>query len=257
MHRVDGGVRVERAPARHRLVEDAAEREDVGAVIDGLALDLLRRHVADRSHDRSHARVRAGPGGRDARLLVRRPGLHQLREAEVEHLREAVLRDHDVPWLEVSVNDPRPVGLGDAVGRLGQVTEEAPQVHFVGVDQLRQRVPVDPLHRDVVDRVPCFPVALDRARPDLVDRDDARVVERRRGLGLDDETPEPLLVADELRRQDLQRDAALEGEILGEIHLAHAAGSQRAHDPIVGNPVARGESVFHGGRILAEPSGSR
>ena len=137
------------------------------------------------------------------------------------------------------MDDPRPVGLGDAVSRLGQVTEEAPQILFVGVDQLRQRVPVDPLHRDVVDRVLCLPVALDRARPDLVDRDDARVVERRRGLGLDDEAPEPLLVADELRRQDLQRDAALEGEILGEIHLAHAAGSQRAHDPIVGNPVAR------------------
>ena len=111
-------------------------------------------------------------------------------------------------------------------------------------------MPVDPLHRDEVDRSTGFPLALDCARPDLVDRDDARVVERRRGLGLDDEATEPLFVTDEFRGKDLQGDDALQREILGEVHLAHAAGAQRAHDPIVGDPVARYERVVHGGRIV-------
>ena len=99
------------------------------------------------------------------------------------------------------------------------------------------------------------PVALDRARADLVDRDDARVVERGRRLGFDDEAPEPLFVADEPRREDLQRDASLEGEILGEIDLAHASRSQGAHDPIVGDPVARFECAIHRRRILSWETG--
>ena len=96
-----------------------------------------------------------------------------------------------------------------------------------------------------------LPLALDRARTDLVDRDDARVVERRRRLGFDDEAPEPLFVPDELRREDLERDASLEGQVLSEVDLAHPARPQRAHDSIVGNPVARYEGVFHEDRILA------
>jgi hypothetical protein len=165
VHRVDGGVRLERALARHGLVEDAAEREDVRAVVDGLPLHLLRRHVADGSHHDPGARVLAGARRRDARFLVRRSPLGQLREPEVEHLREAVPRDHDVARLEVAVDDPRPVRLGDAVRRLGQITEEAPQVLLVHVDQLGQRMPVDPLHGDEVDGIAGLPVALDGPEP--------------------------------------------------------------------------------------------
>ena len=101
-----------------------------------------------------------------------------------------------------------------------------------------------------MDGILCFPLPLDRARSDFVDRDDARVVERRRRLGLDDEAPQPLLVADELRWKNLERDASLEGEILREVHLAHPSGPERARDPKVGNSVARYEGVVHGGQIL-------
>ena len=112
------------------------------------------------------------------------------------------------------------------------------------------------LAREGVDGSRRLSVALDRARSDLVDRDDARVVERRCGFRFDDEAPKPLLVVDEPRRKDLERNASLQGEILGEVHLSHAAGSQRAHDSVVGDDVACCESVVHGGGILTACRGS-
>ena len=41
VHRVDGRITRKRATPRQDLVDDAAEREDVGAVIDGFAAHLL------------------------------------------------------------------------------------------------------------------------------------------------------------------------------------------------------------------------
>ncbi len=49
-HRLGSGSAVERAPASEHLVDDDAEREDIGAWIDHLAAHLFGRHVADRAH---------------------------------------------------------------------------------------------------------------------------------------------------------------------------------------------------------------
>ncbi len=43
------GVAQERTAARRHLVQDHAEREQIGAMVDRLPLDLLRRHVGDRA----------------------------------------------------------------------------------------------------------------------------------------------------------------------------------------------------------------
>ena len=51
LQRLDSAATTESAATREHLVEQAAEREDVGAVIDHPALDLLRRHVANGAHD--------------------------------------------------------------------------------------------------------------------------------------------------------------------------------------------------------------
>jgi len=45
-------------------------------------------------------------------------GGNELGEAEVEDLDEAVPGHHDVLGLEIPVDDPRGVGLGEAVGDL-------------------------------------------------------------------------------------------------------------------------------------------
>ena len=64
----------ERRRAGEALEEHAAERVDVGAAVDGAALDLLRRHVVD---------------GADEALRARQAldGRRVLREAEVAEVR--------------------------------------------------------------------------------------------------------------------------------------------------------------------------
>src|SRR5207302_9646538 len=50
---LDGGVALERAATREHLVDDGPESKAVGALIRGLAPNLLGRHVADRAEDRA------------------------------------------------------------------------------------------------------------------------------------------------------------------------------------------------------------
>src|SRR6266516_4793970 len=50
-HRVGSRFAMRSATARKHLVENRAERENIGTMIDGLPAHLLGRHIADRSHD--------------------------------------------------------------------------------------------------------------------------------------------------------------------------------------------------------------
>ena len=121
-HRVGGGVAVEGALAREHLVEDRAEGEDVAAGVGLPPAHLLGRHVADRPED--HSRLGRGRRRRQVRLLLPALlGVRQLREAEVEDLDPAVLRDEEVLGLQVPMDDPLLVGGGEAVGDLQRVVE--------------------------------------------------------------------------------------------------------------------------------------
>ncbi len=89
--RLHVAVGVEEAPVERRLPERHAEREDVGAPIGRATVGLLRRKVRQRPLD--HA-----DGGR-------RDAVARLREAEVDELGDAVLRDEDVRGVHVAVHD--------------------------------------------------------------------------------------------------------------------------------------------------------
>ena len=115
-------VALERAAARQHFVEHAAERPDVGALVDALAARLLRAHVRGRAHDDARAGRRGVVIVGDCVTMAppRRSGSSSLGQAEVEHLDRAVGRDLDVGRLQVAMDDAllvrRLERLGDLPG---------------------------------------------------------------------------------------------------------------------------------------------
>ena len=100
------GARVEQAGAGQALPQRDAEAEDVGAAIDRLALDLLRRAVA----------VLALEHAGDALLL-----LGAADDAEIEQLHDAVVGDEDVARADVAVDEPDRLAV--TVARLVRVVQ--------------------------------------------------------------------------------------------------------------------------------------
>ena len=82
---------------------------------------------------------------------------------------------------------------------------------------------------------------------DVVDAADVAVRHLARDAHLVVELGEPLRILGDGRRQELQRDALSEAQILGAVDLAHAAAADQAEDAVaLGEQRARGER-FAGG----------
>ena len=208
-------------PAGQQLVQQESKRERVGSLIDGLASQLFRRHVGE------------GPGqlagdgrGRDGDGL--RVGAHRpdtLRDAEVHHLDVPVGAEHHVGGLHIAVDDPPRVREVQRLGHFGGDAERLVLRHPPSREPLLQGHTVHVLGRQ---ERPSLVIA------DLVDLADERMIEVRGRLGFMEEPPvRP--VGHEPRQQEFQRDFAIEREILGQVHLAHAPVSKPGEDPVVGN----------------------
>ncbi len=128
-----GRLAPERQLARHDVVERAAERVEVGPPVHGDAARELGRYVGDGALDDSARERRARPG---------EPEVYELHERAV-----LALRDEDVPWLHVVVDEtPRvdvlepAADLDDPVrelapGRLAARLEEVDPVHELGREE--------------------------------------------------------------------------------------------------------------------------
>ena len=122
-HRFGCGVAMERAASREHLVEDAAEREDVGAMIAALPANLFGRHVADRAeHDAWFGRGRHG-GRVGRRERVR--GLP--RQTEIEDLDRAVAADEHVVRLQIAMRDVLVMRGREAAGNLSGDRDRLPR----------------------------------------------------------------------------------------------------------------------------------
>ncbi len=104
-------------PPREELVEEHAEREEVGARVHGLPLPLLGGHVGERPRERQVARAERG-----REVELGHEGARRLAEAEVHDLGRAVALDEDVLGLQVEVEDPGRVNRREPVEDL--VAEE-------------------------------------------------------------------------------------------------------------------------------------
>ena len=101
----------ERDRSRQRLEEDAAERVHVGATVDVVPPDLLRRHVVDGSQEMTVGRPAVG----DA--------LRQPEVGEVDVLAPILAVEQDVRRLDVAVDEPSGMRGIERVGDLARDRE--------------------------------------------------------------------------------------------------------------------------------------
>ncbi len=225
-HRLGRRVGVEGAPAREHLVQDRSEGEDVGAGVGGLALHLLRRHVAERAeHD---ARLGARRGRRQIGDLASLLHARQLGQSEVEDLDSAVLRDEEVLGLQVAVDDPFLVRGRQALRDLPRVVERLAKREAPAGQLRAQGLAFEQLLHDVGRAV---------VGPDVVNRRDVGMVQEPRRLGLLLEPPQPVRVRREGCRQDLDRDVAGQPRIPRPLHLSHPSRAEGGED-LVGTQAA-------------------
>ncbi len=201
---------LERPPPGQHLVEHHAQRPEVRAGVELVTPRLLGRHVGRRPH----GRARAG-NGRRAR---------ELGQAEVEDLHQTVARDHQVGRLDVPVDDPLAVRLGQPARHLlshlrGLLHGERP-----ALQPAAECFAVVAGHGEVEPAVGSLPQLQDGAQ--------VRVVERRGRLGLLDEPGLGLGVARQLGGEELEGHDAREPRVLRLVDHAHAAAPQQLQDPV-------------------------
>jgi hypothetical protein len=144
-------------------------------------------------------------------------------EAEIEQLHVAVAPEDDVVGLDVAVCDARGVRGGERLGHLRRDVDAFEQRERPRVEARAKRLTLDILGHDVVRAV---------GLPDVEDREDVRVVQGGGGAGLCLEAPHAVGIHDEGQRQELERDAATEARVGGEIDLAHPARAEQREDAV-------------------------
>ena len=117
MKGLDTGLASKRGASRQHLVEDNSEAEDVAPMIHLAAARLLGGHVRYGAHDDPGIGLATKRGHHLAPFTRKR--LDEFGETEVDDLRVAFFRDHNVGGLEVSMQDAPIVGSGEPLTDLG------------------------------------------------------------------------------------------------------------------------------------------
>ena len=151
-----------------------------------------------------------------------------LREAEVEDFHLARRRQHQVRRFQIAVDDAGRVSGVERVGHLRDQAGDLGHRQRTAGEASGERFSLVVRHRDE---------RLAGVVADLVDRRDVRMIERAGRAGLPQQSGGGVRMAGGFRREELERDPALEVRILGQIHRPHPAGADVAEDPVVRNAV--------------------
>jgi len=118
-------------------------------VINALAANLLRRHVADRAEH--HARLGAAADGRRVVRIVPGRGTRDelRREAKVENLHASIPGEEDVLRLEIPVDDGSGMRRRETVGDLDADLDRLARRGGAGGDPLPQRLAFEQLGHDI------------------------------------------------------------------------------------------------------------
>ncbi len=136
-----------------------------------------------------------------------------LRQAEIHQLR-ARFRQHDVCRLEITVNNPQLVGLGERIGNLGCNADGLLRGQRSFDEAVVQRFPFDQFHDEEI-----HPILM----TDIMQRADVRMSEFRNSLGF---ALQPLAqgrIRGQICRQNLDGYISPQPCVAGAIHLSHPA----------------------------------
>ncbi len=109
------GVSAKRKRTGSHFVQDGAKRKEISAGVEFFAQCLLRRHIGDRTQGASGAGQVFFRDRRRGAGFFWHKGTH-LRQAEVEDLGVAAIRDEEIRRLDVAVNNALSVGGIESVG---------------------------------------------------------------------------------------------------------------------------------------------
>ena len=211
LHEVEIGLGLKRRPPGQHLVERDPQRVEIDPMVDLQPLDLLRRHVTERSDQRAgHGQVALG--------------VPHLGDPEVHHLGRPVGQDHDVGRFQVPVDHAHLVGVADGgEDLLGDPDRFRNGKNPGPVHQASERLPLEELHHQE---------RLARLLLERVDRGDSGVGQPRLGPGLVLEPLDHLRVLGQLRRHHLESDDPAEVHVLGLVDDAHAAPADDLDHPV-------------------------
>ena len=217
-----------RAPARRHLVENAAQRKKITAVIDFFAAHLLGGHVADGAHQQ--ARLGHEADGQGFLATVFRRGIGELGESEVEHLHVAIGGHHHVRGFQIAMNDSGRMGGGERRGDLRAAAHHFGSGQSIGRNALFERLAGDQLHDQEVDAI---------GFGDIVQHDDVGMIQSGDGAGFLKEAALAVRVGHAAMGQDLDSDGAPEPRVTGAVDFAHASGAERRFDFVGSQPFSR------------------
>ncbi len=201
-----------RRPAQQSEIGDRGQRIQVGALVDALAQELLRRGELRGAAPRRRA---AEP----------RAAAQRERQPEVRDPQPAVGIDQHVLRFQIAVNQAHAVRVFERRQRLveqpfGLIERTRP----MPLDHLRQTRAGDVLHGIPGEA---------GAALNVVDAHDVRMPQPRRELRLPTKPLRHARVRGERGMQDLDRHVALEGQVAGAIHPPEAAGADLLEQLVV------------------------
>ncbi len=216
------GVSLERNAARQHFVEDDPQRINIRPLIRLFALHLLGRHVFRRPDHH--------PSARDP-FASERPG-----DPEVHDPGVPVLVDHDVLRLEVPVDDPQTMGLGQSLAELlGDRDGPAYAERARLADEPLQVLARNILHGD--EGRALGPAQVEHPA-------DVAVTDLPGEFQLVRETLDRLPIEGDLRLEELEGDLLLDVGVVDLVDASHAAVAQFLDDLVAaGESGARGEFV--------------
>src|SRR5262249_49573285 len=130
-----------------------------------------------------------------------------------ENLHMPVACNHDVLRLQIPVNNSGRVSFGQSVSHVLQVAQEPCEISLPSVNQLPQCQAIDEFHGDKVSA---------GAFTNLVSMCDVRMVEGRRRCCFLFESPQPIVIGDNVGGQNFQGNFAMEFAVLRQVHLTHS-----------------------------------